>query len=63
MRAIAKGHKVSRAAVAIRFTMDHLKDSAVLVGAKRPSQILGNIESIGWNLTPEELHILDEISR
>lgn len=63
MRPIAKAHKVSIAAVAIRFIMDHLKDSAVLVGAKRPSQILGNIESIGWNLTPEELHILDEISR
>lgn len=63
MRPIAEAHKVSVAAVAIRFIMDHLKDSVVLVGAKCPAQIMGNLESIGWSLTPEELKILDEISR
>ena len=63
MRPIAEAHGVSVAAVAIRFIMDHLKGSAVLVGAKRPAQILGNLESIGWNLTSDELHLLDEISR
>lgn len=63
MRQIAESHRVSVAAVAIRFIMDYLKDSAILVGAKRPTQIMGNIESIGWRLTKEELKILDEISR
>lgn len=63
MRPIATAHKVSVAAVAIRFIMDHLKDSVVLVGAKRPAQILSNLESMDWCLTPEELLILDEISR
>lgn len=63
MRPIAEAHGVSVAAVAIRFIMDHLKGSAVLVGAKRPVQILGNLESIGWSLTSDELHLLDEISR
>lgn len=63
MRPIAETHKVSVAAVAIRFIMDHLKNSAVLVGAKRPAQIIGNLESIGWSLTKEELKILDEISK
>lgn len=63
MRPIAEAHRVSVAAVAIRFIMDYLKDSVVLVGAKRPAQIKGNLESIGWNLTSEELKILDEISR
>lgn len=63
MRPIAEAHRVSVAAVAIRFIMDHLKDSAVLVGAKRPAQILGNLESIGWNLTSEELKILNNISK
>lgn len=62
MRPIAEAHRVSVAAVAIRFIMDYLKDSVVLVGAKRPAQIKGNLESIGWNLTSEELKILDEIS-
>lgn len=63
MRPIAAAHGVGIAAVAIRFIMDYLKDCAVLVGAKRPSQILGNLESIGWHLTDEELDRLDEISR
>ena len=63
MRPIADAHHVSVAAVAIRFIMDYLKDSVVLVGAKRPSQILCNLESIGWSLTEEELNILNNISK
>lgn len=63
MRPIAVSHGVSIAAVAIRFILDYLKDSVVLVGAKRPTQILGNCEAIGWELTPEEIIILNEISK
>lgn len=63
MRPIAKKHGVSVAAVAIRFILDNVKDSVVLVGAKRPSQVLGNIEAMDWHLTQEELRILDEVSR
>ncbi len=63
MRPIAKRHGVSVAAVAIRFIMDWLNESVVLVGAKRPAQILSNLESIGWQLSEDELKILDEISR
>lgn len=63
MRPIADAHHISVAAVAIRFIMDYLKDSVVLVGAKRPSQILGNLESIGWSLTEEDLNILNNISK
>lgn len=63
MRPIAEAHGVSVAAVAVRYILDYLKDSVVLVGAKRPSQILGSIEATGWNLTNEEIKALDEISR
>ncbi len=63
MRPIAERHGVSVAAVAIRFIMDWLKESVVLVGAKRPAQILSNLESIRWQFSDEELKILDEISR
>lgn len=63
MHPVAENHKVSLAAVAIRYIMDYLKESVVLVGAKRPSQILGNIESVDWNLTKQEIKILDEISK
>lgn len=63
MRPIAESHGVSIAAVAIRFIMDYLKESVVLVGAKRPSQILGNLECIGWHLSEKELNLLNNISQ
>ncbi len=63
MRPIAEVHNVSLAAVAIRFIMDYLRESVVLVGAKRPSQIIGNLESIGWSLTETELRLLNGLSR
>lgn len=62
MRPIAEAHGVSVAAVAIRFIMDYLEESVVLVGAKRPSQILGNLESVGWHLSEKELNLLNTIS-
>lgn len=63
MKPIAIAHGVSLAAVAIRYIMDHLTESAVLVGAKRPSQILGNMECMGWHLSEEEMVALDRISQ
>ncbi len=63
MRPIAEAHKVSVAAVAIRFIMDKLNESVVLVGAKRSLQVMGNVESVDWNLTGEELKMLDQISK
>ncbi len=63
MRPIAENHNVSLSAVAVRFIMDYICDSVVLVGTKHPSQILGNMEAMDWNLTTEELSLLDEVSR
>ena len=62
MKPIASAHNKPVSAVAIRFILDWLKDSVVLVGAKRPSQILGNIEGLDWSLTEDELKKLDEVS-
>lgn len=63
MKPIAAEHMKSVSAVAIRFILDWLKDSVVLVGAKRPLQVLGNMESMDWKLSKEELDILDRVSR
>ena len=63
MRPIAAAHNKSVAAVAIRFILDHIPDSVVLCGAKRPAQILSNVEGSDWKLTCEEIHGLDEVSR
>lgn len=63
MKPIAAEHGKPVSAVAIRFILDYLKDSIVLVGAKRPSQIEGNVEGMDWSLSQEELRVLDEVSK
>lgn len=63
LKRIAEAHGKPVSAVAVRFILDYLPDSAVLCGAKRPSQILSNAESMDWHLTEEEIHRLDSISR
>lgn len=63
MKEIAAARGKSVSAVAVRFILDHLKDSVVICGVKRPEQLLGNAESLGWNLSREELDFLDRISR
>lgn len=50
-------------AVAIRFIMDYIPDSVVLVGAKNAGQILGNCEALGWRLSEQNIQKLDEVSR
>lgn len=62
MRPIAETHNKSISAVAIRFILDWLEDSVALVGAKRTSQMLGNLKALDWKLTAEELKKLDEVS-
>lgn len=63
MREIAADHGKPLCAVAIRFILDHLRGSVVLCGVKRPEQLLHNAESLGWQLTQQELDFLDRISR
>lgn len=63
MKQIAARHGKSVSAVAIRFILDRLPESVVLCGAKRPSQILGNVEGVDWHLEQEELELLEAISR
>lgn len=63
MRKIADGYDKPVSAVAIRYILDYLPESIVLCGAKRPGQILGNVEGADWHLTKEELKVLDEVSR
>ena len=63
MRKIAAEHGKSVSSVAIRFILDYLPDPVVLCGAKNPRQILGNVESMDWNLSRDEVEMLAEVSR
>lgn len=62
LKVVAKNHNKSIPACAIRFILDYLPDSVVLAGVKRPSQLLSNIEAMGWHLTEEEFNTLNDLS-
>lgn len=63
MKEISAQYGKSVAAVAIRYILDFIPESVVLCGAKRPSQVLDNVSSIGWKLEKEDIRRLDEVSR
>lgn len=63
MKGIAAKYDKPLSAVAIRYILDFLPKSVVLCGAKRPSQVLGNVEGADWKLDAEDLKTLDGISR
>lgn len=63
MKKIAENHNKPVSGVAIRYILDYLPESVVLCGAKRPSQIVGNIEGTDWHLSGEEIKELDNISK
>ena len=63
MRPIAQKYGKPVSAVAIRFILDKLPESAVICGAKRPQQVLDNAAGLDWHLTAEELALLEEVSR
>ena len=50
-------------AVAMRYILDYLPQSLVLFGAKRPQQVLDNVEAIGWELEAEDIQRLDVVSK
>lgn len=62
MKKIAKEHEKSVASVAIRYILDYLPESVALCGAKRPSQVIGNVEGVDWKLSKEEMKELGEVS-
>lgn len=63
MKPIAEERGKPVSAVAIRFILDWIPNSVALVGAKRPEQVLGNIEGLDWHLSPDELQKLDQLSK
>lgn len=49
-------------AVAIRWILDYLTESAVIVGIKNPQQLQGNMEALGWKLSEEQIARLEQVS-
>ena len=63
LKEIANETGKSVSSVAIRWIIDYLKDSVVIVGAKSPKQVLQNAESLSFTLTNEQIRQLEIISK
>ena len=63
LKEIANETGKSVSSVAIRWIIEYLKDSVVIVGAKSPKQVLQNAESLSFSLTDEQISKLDKISK
>lgn len=63
LKEIASETGKSVSSVAIRWILDYLKDSVVIVGAKTPKQVLQNAESLTFELTNEQITRLENISK
>lgn len=63
LKQIAAERDKSVAACAIRYILDYLPGSVVLAGVKRPAQLHSNLEAMNWNMTGEEMALLEAVSR
>lgn len=63
LRNISEKYELPISAVAIRWILDRLENSIVLVGIKHPNQITENIKAFDWCLSLEELQLLDHLSQ
>jgi len=63
LKTIANETGKSVSSVAIRWILDYLKDSVVIVGAKNPKQVLQNAESLSFSLSAEQIEKLEKISK
>lgn len=63
LRKVAEVHHTSISSVAIRFTLDYIKNSVALVGVKNVDQLKENVRAFGWSLTEEEIKNLELVSR
>ena len=63
LKEIAGETEKSVSSVAIRWILDYLKDSVVIVGAKSPEQVLQNAEALSFQLTENQVKRLENISK
>ena len=63
MRGIAGEVNKPLSAVAIRWILDYIPESVVIVGIKNVSQLLSNAEAMGWKLDDQYIQHLEVVSR
>ncbi len=63
IKQLAKKYDKSCSSIAIRFILDYIPNSIVLVGVKNKEQLLLNKESLGWHLAKKDIKKLLKISK
>lgn len=63
MKKISNQNGKSVPAIALRFILDYISNSVVLVGIKRTQQLKSNLEAFGWTLDMTQISKLEKISR
>lgn len=63
LKDIAKEVEKPVPAVAIRWILDYLTESVVIVGIKNQQQLRGNMEALGWQLSEEKIARLEKVSK
>ena len=62
LRQISRENGRQLPSLAIRFILDHMRSSVVIAGVKNEQQLLGNLSSMDFHLTEEQLNTLLAIS-
>ena len=63
MRPIAAQHQATVAQVALAWLLSRTQVSTVIMGAKTPEQLAENLGASALVLTPDELQVLDDVSK
>ena len=61
LNTIAQGHDKSVAQLALNWAVHQPGVTAVIVGAKRPSQVAENAGAVGWAIRPDDIQAIDRI--
>ena len=60
---IAREHNASIAQAALNYLLRRRGVSSVIIGARTPEQLQDNLKTVNWEMTPDEVARLDEISK
>jgi aryl-alcohol dehydrogenase-like predicted oxidoreductase len=60
---IANNHKASISQAALNYLLRKPAVSSVLIGATKPHQLEDNLKATNWEMSPEEVSRLDELSQ
>lgn len=60
---IAKAHKATIAQAALNYLLAKDGVSSVIIGARTPEQLADNLKTVDWEMSPEEVARLDEMTK